>query len=54
MPGTSLTPMSTLRPAWYQREIAIPDTWQGKRITLFLERCHWETQVWLDAYPLGL
>lgn len=41
-------------PAWYQREIAIPEAWQGKRITLFLERCHWETQAWLDAYPLGL
>ncbi len=41
-------------PAWYQREIAIPEAWQGKRVTLFLERCHWETRAWLDGYPLGL
>ena len=25
-------------PAWYQREVIIPDAWQGKRITLLLER----------------
>jgi len=41
-------------PAWYQREITIPEAWQGKRVTLFLERCHWETRAWLDGYPLGL
>ena len=41
-------------PAWYEREITIPEEWKGKRVTLFLERCHWETQAWLDGYPLGL
>ena len=41
-------------PAWYEREITIPESWRGKRITVFLERCHWETQAWLDGYPLGL
>jgi hypothetical protein len=41
-------------PAWYEREITIPEAWRGKRITLFLERCHWETRAWLDGYPLGL
>ena len=41
-------------PAWYQRDILIPEAWKGKRITLLLERCHWETRAWLDAYPLGL
>ncbi|MCX5656026.1 MAG: glycoside hydrolase family 2, partial [Planctomycetota bacterium] len=41
-------------PAWYQREIEISATWKGKRITLFLERCHWESQVWLDGKPLGM
>jgi hypothetical protein len=29
-------------PAWYQRDIDIPAGWQGKRGTLFLERCRWE------------
>src|ERR1039457_3994505 len=41
-------------PAWYQRDILIPEAWKGKRITLLLQRCHWETRAWLDAYPLGL
>ncbi len=39
--------------AWYQREIEIPAAWQGKRVTLFLERCRWVTQVWLDGKPCG-
>jgi len=41
-------------PAWYQRDVVIPANWQGKRITLFLERCHWESRVWLDGVPLGM
>jgi hypothetical protein len=39
--------------AWYQREIEIPATWQGKRVVLHLERCHWKTSAWLDGAPLG-
>ena len=41
-------------PVWYEREVSIPEEWKGKRVTLFLERCHWETQAWVDGYPLGL
>lgn len=41
-------------PAWYERDIAIPESWEGKRVVLFLERCHWETRAWLDDYPLGV
>jgi hypothetical protein len=40
-------------PAWYQRQIDIPQDWAGKRVTLFLERCHWETAVWLDGQLIG-
>ncbi|HQK95676.1 MAG TPA: hypothetical protein PLD23_19415, partial [Armatimonadota bacterium] len=40
-------------PAWYQREIDIPESWAGLRVTLFLERCHWETRVWLDDQERG-
>lgn len=40
-------------PAWYQREIEIPAAWQGNRVTLLLERPHWETRVWLDGRALG-
>jgi hypothetical protein len=45
---------SYVGPAWYERQITISEAWRGKRITLFLERCHWETRAWLDGYPLGL
>ena len=41
-------------PAWYQREVDIPAAWRGKRITLFLERCHWETRVWVDGQACGM
>jgi hypothetical protein len=40
-------------PAWYQRDIEIPASWQGKRVTLFLERCRWVTTVWLDDRCIG-
>jgi beta-galactosidase/beta-glucuronidase len=40
-------------PAWYQRDIDIPAAWQGKRVTLFLERCRWVTTVWLDDRRVG-
>ena len=41
-------------PAWYQKTVVIPGDWQGKRITLVLERCHWETRVWIDGRPAGM
>jgi hypothetical protein len=39
--------------AWYQKEVEVPADWDGKRITLFLERCHWATQVWVGAQDMG-
>lgn len=39
--------------AWYQREIEIPEDWKDKRITLFLERPHWKTTVWLNDNKIG-
>ena len=40
-------------PAWYQREITIPQSWKEKDILLHLERCHWETTVYVDGQPGG-
>jgi hypothetical protein len=40
--------------AWYQKEISIPEDWDGKNIELFLERCHWETRVWVNDSYAGL
>jgi hypothetical protein len=39
--------------AWYQKTVVIPESWRGKRVTLFLERPHWQTEAWLDGKPLG-
>ncbi|MBN2473778.1 MAG: discoidin domain-containing protein [Pirellulales bacterium] len=40
-------------PAWYQRTVTVPGPWQGKRITLHLQRCHWDTTVWVNGKPIG-
>ena len=40
-------------PAWYQRTIDLPEAWHSKRVTLHLERPHWETTVWLDGQRIG-
>jgi hypothetical protein len=39
--------------AWFQRDIQIPAAWQGKRVSLFLERTHWVTTVWVDGELVG-
>ena len=39
--------------AWYQKEIEIPPQWAGKSVLLFLERCLWETELWVDEEPVG-
>jgi hypothetical protein len=39
--------------AWYRRKIEIPADWKDKCVTLFLERPHWETRVWLDGKEVG-
>ena len=39
--------------AWYQKKIKVPGSWKGKNIRLFLERCHWETHVWVDEQDAG-
>ena len=41
-------------PAWYQKTIEIPASWQGKRVQLFLERAMWETKVWFDDHYIGM
>ncbi len=49
-----LTPVKHyVGPAWYQRRIDIPQNWNDKRIVLLLERCHWETKVWVDGAAVG-
>jgi len=40
-------------PAWYTRKVEIPQSWEGKRITLELERCHWTSKVSIDGREAG-
>ncbi|MCJ7446965.1 MAG: beta-galactosidase [Bacteroidales bacterium] len=40
-------------PAWYQKEVELPDGWTGKRVVLFLERCHWESTVYVNGNKAG-
>jgi len=50
-----LTPVKHyVGPAWYQKRIDVPQSWSGKRIVLLLERCHWETKVWVDGTAAGM
>ncbi|MFZ6719902.1 sugar-binding domain-containing protein [Undibacterium sp. Ji49W] len=39
--------------AWYQRSIEIPPEWQGKRVTLTLERARWQTDVYINDRLIG-
>ncbi len=39
--------------AWYKKSIEIPENWSNKYIELNLERCHWETRVWVDDREVG-
>jgi hypothetical protein len=53
VPFLSQPPKHYLGAAWYQRDIDIPANWSGKHFTLFLERAHWQSTVWVDdkEYP---
>ncbi len=40
--------------AWYQKEVVIPENWKGQNIVLYLERCHWESRLWVDSRESGM
>jgi hypothetical protein len=40
--------------AWYQKEIEIPAGWDGQYLELFLERCHWESRLWVNGQEAGM
>jgi hypothetical protein len=48
VPFLSQPPKHYLGAAWYQRDVDIPTNWSGKHFTLFLERAHWQSKVWID------
>ena len=40
--------------AWYQKVLEIPFDWEGKCFELYLEKPHWETQIWVDDQRIGM
>ena len=50
-----LNPVKTyVGAAWYQKDVVIPQDWKGQHISIFLERCHWETVLWVDDREVGM
>lgn len=39
--------------AWYRRMVYIPQSWEGKNVTLFLERPHVKTHVYVNGAEVG-
>ena len=39
--------------AWYQRKVVVPKSWKHRQITLFLERPHIETTVFVNGREVG-
>lgn len=40
--------------ALYEKEVTIPENWNSQFIGLFLERCHWESRLWVDGKEVGM
>jgi hypothetical protein len=40
--------------AWYQKKIIVPANFKNGFNELLLERCHWETSVWIDDKYVGM
>lgn len=53
MPFFLTPPRHYLGPAWYQRDIDVPQEWRGERLRLHLERVHIESIVWIDGEKIG-
>lgn len=39
--------------AWYRKKVNVPADWEGKDVILTLERCHWDTELWVDGHRVG-
>jgi len=40
--------------AWYQRDILIPESWQGRRAVVSFERVHWSSALWVNDRLIGV
>jgi hypothetical protein len=53
MPFFLQPPLRYAGPAWFQRDVEIPQNWQGNHAILHLERVHWHSRVWINGRPAG-
>lgn len=53
VPFLSQPPRHYLGAAWYQRDVTIASNFAGRRMTLTLERPHWQTTLWVDSKLIG-
>jgi Glycosyl hydrolases family 2, sugar binding domain/Glycosyl hydrolases family 2 len=44
---------SYIGPAWYRRNVEIPESWTNQDVQLVLERVIWETRVWVNGEFIG-
>ncbi|TWO34556.1 hypothetical protein E1J38_001495 [Seonamhaeicola sediminis] len=40
-------------PVWYSRSIKVPESWEGKPLSVSFERVHWVSQLWLNGKEVG-
>ncbi|MDR3458285.1 MAG: hypothetical protein P4N60_12620 [Verrucomicrobiae bacterium] len=48
VPFLSQPPKHYLGAAWYQHDIDVPSVQPDQHYTLYLERAHWQSKVWVD------
>ena len=39
--------------AWYRKQVRVPSAWKGRPVTIFLERPHIETTLWVNGHEVG-
>jgi hypothetical protein len=39
--------------AWYRKTVDVPQNWNGKQVFLSLERCMWQSKLWINASYVG-
>jgi hypothetical protein len=40
--------------AWYQKVVELPAGWEDQYVGLILERCHWESRLWVNGEVMGM
>ena len=52
-PAWKEQPQRSVNEAWYQREITVPENWDGRRISLSVEYLNSLAVVYIDSESVG-